>query len=318
MEFRKFGNTDLLVTPISYGAWEIGGAPFFKNVSESDAIATIRAAYEMGINLFDTAPVYGFGRSETIMGKAVKGFRDRIVISTKCGLRWKNESFDSVYKNASGASILEEVDMSLRRLDTDFIDLYLIHWPDVDTKTPIEESIDALQSIKEAGKIRYYGVSNFSTAQMKEANAYGTISVLQSQYNMLNTVLENSELPYCHEAGIGFQAYSPLLRGVLTDATIDSLKLSGQLATNWALNSLTPSRTEALKRIKEISAKYGVPLSTFATGWTISQPNISTAIVGTTRIEHLKTATAGTGLHVSDEDQQAIHEIILGTISQKT
>ncbi len=316
MELRKFGDTDLNVTPIVFGAWEIGGEPFFANVSDEDSVKVVKASYDTGINFFDTAPVYGFGHAEKIIGKALRDVRDKIVISTKCGLRWKEEQIKSIHKDASKRSILEEIDVSLKRLDTDYVDLYLVHWPDTDTKTPIGETIEALETIKDQGKIKYYGLSNFSTDQIKEAAKYGTISGLQSQYSMLCLDLEKSELPYCKENNIGFQAYSPLHRGVLTDKTIDSLKKSHQFAVNWMLNKTNKVQLEKMKKIKDISNSYNVSFATFVISWTISQPNITTAIVGTTKVNHVEEAIRATEMKPSQEDNKAIRTILEGRVNQ--
>ncbi len=310
MELRKFGNTELNVTPIVFGAWEIGGEPFFNNIPEEESIRVVKSSYDMGINFFDTAPVYGFGHAERTMGKAIKGFRDKIVISTKCGLRWRNEKIGSIYKDASKKSILEEIDFSLKRLDTDYIDLYLVHWPDTDIKAPISESVEALEKIKAQEKIKYYGLSNFSTVQLKEASKYGNISGLQSQYSMLCIDLERSELPYCKENNIGFQAYSPLHRGVLTDKTIDSLAKSKQSAINWLLNNMNEAQVEKVKKLKEIAKNCDVSFATFVMSWTISQPNITTAIVGTTNVNHIKESVKAAEIQISQEDNKTIRAIL--------
>ncbi len=310
MELRKFGKTDLYVTPIVFGAWEIGGKPFFTDMSKNEAVKLVRTSIESGINFIDTAPVYGFGHSERIISQAIKDMRDKIVISTKCGLRWTDESISSIYKNASRKSILEEIALSLKRLDADYIDLYLVHWPDTDTKTPISETIETLEEIKKAGKIRYYGLSNFNTDQMKEAARYGDISGLQSQYNMLCLDLEKNELPYCRENNIGFQAYSPLHRGILADKTIESLKETKQPAISWIMNRTEKKQIEKVQRIKDISKKYGVPLAGFVLSWTISQPDIATTLIGTTKIDHIEDAIKSTEVKITEEDNIAIRKIL--------
>ncbi|MBF0487788.1 MAG: aldo/keto reductase [Nitrospirae bacterium] len=308
MKTRHFGDTDLYITPITFGAWEIGGEPFYKDMPEDDSIALIREAFELGINFFDTAPVYGFGHSEIVLGKAIKKFRDKVVISTKCGLCWKENSIAAIYKDASRKSILEEIDDSRKRLNTDVIDLYLVHWPD--DNTPIGQTIETLETIKAQGKIKYYGLSNFSTAQIKEAAIYGKVSALQSPYSMLNLKLERSEQPYCIETRIGVQAYSPLHRGVLTDKTIEVLRESGQPAINWILDSMTSEKTQQVLDIKEISKRYGCSFASFVTAWTISQPGITTAIIGTTKKRHIKEAADGTNITINADDTLAIRNII--------
>ena len=158
MEYRKLGSSDLKVSSIGYGAWGIGGAPFWKSEGHTKSLDSIKKAYDLGINFFDTAPVYGFGHSEELIGKALKPVRDKVILATKCGLRWDKEALGSIRKDASRNSILEEIDQSLKRLDTDVIDLYQVHWPDVETEQ--KETMETLLEIQEKGKIRHIGVSN--------------------------------------------------------------------------------------------------------------------------------------------------------------
>ncbi len=311
MELKQLGNTDIYTTPLTYGAWEIGGAPFFFDLPEKEAVKVIRHSYEAGINAFDTAPVYGFGRSEKIVGKAVKGFRDKIIITTKCGLRWKEEKLNSIYKNGSRQSILHEIDLSLERLKSDYIDVYLVHWPDNDTMAPLGETIETLETIQRAGKIRYYGLSNFNLDQIKEAQQYGAISCLQSQYSMLFHEVKEKELPYCGNNGIGFQAYSPLARGLLTDKSPDLLKKSRQRAIQYFIKKTDESKHSKVEKIKEISAKYEIPLASFAIAWTISQPHITTALTGSVNPAHIEEAIKGLQISISDEDCNEINSIIL-------
>ncbi|MCG6553953.1 MAG: aldo/keto reductase [Candidatus Magnetominusculus sp. LBB02] len=311
MKIRQFGDTGLFITPITFGAWEIGGQPFYKDMPEYDSIALITEAFELGINFFDTAPVYGFGQSERVLGKAIKRFRDKVVISTKCGLRWKDNSLAAIYKDASKKSILQEIDDSRKRLDTDVIDLYLVHWPDVNT--PIGQTIETLETIRDQGKIKYYGLSNFSTQQIDQAALYGSISALQSPYSMLNLKIENSELPYCIDNRIGVQAYSPLHRGVLTDKTIDQLRDSAEPAINWILDSMTEQQGRKVLGLKEISRHYGCPFASFVTAWTIASPGITTAIIGTTKPQHIREAVAAASIVLSADDTLAVRNIIGGS-----
>ncbi len=312
MKLRQYGSTDLFVTPLVFGAWEIGGEPFFRSIPERDAIGVIKRAYDKGFIFFDTAPVYGFGRAEVIMGRALRDIRDEVIISTKCGLRWTDEKIGSIHKNASEVSILEEIDMSLRRLETEYIDLYLVHWPDTDTEALLEETVGALEKIKDQGKIRHYGLSNHSTEQLREAARYGTVSGLQSQYSMLCLDLEKGELPHCRENGIGFQAYSPLHRGILTDKTIEALRESNQAAINWLLKSLNKKEREKIEKIRDIAGGYHVSFATFVLGWTIAQPGVTTAIVGTTKADHVDEAVKATQIEITEEDNKAIRAILEG------
>ena len=195
MEYRKLD--DLKVSVIGYGAWGIGGAPFWSNEGDNKSIESIKISYENGINFFDTAPVYGFGHSEKLIGKALKPVRNKVILATKCGLRWGKESLSSLRKDTSRKSILDEIDQSLRRLDTDWIDLYQVHWPDVETSQ--KETIETLLEIQKLGKIRYIGVSNYSAEQIKESLKYVKITSLQPEFSLLAREIEKDTVPLCLE-----------------------------------------------------------------------------------------------------------------------
>jgi len=310
MEKRIFGNTNMLVTPICFGTWEIGGFPFFKNQEEQDSIEIIKEALQFEINFIDTAPVYGFGHAEKLVGKAIQGKRDKLFISTKCGLRWKEEKQESIYTNASRESILEEIDLSLKRLNCDYIDLYLIHWPDKDTQTPIGESIEVLEKLKAIGKIKYYGVSNFNVGQLKEAARYGTLSGIQNQYSLVKPGIENTVLPYAVEHSLGVQIYSPLERGVLTDKSMIELKEKKEPAVDWILNGINEKKLKGREALKIISVRYNVPLATFIIACTMKRSGISTLIVGTQKKDHLYEASKGAKLEISQEDLKEVDKII--------
>ncbi|MBT3922149.1 MAG: aldo/keto reductase, partial [Nitrospina sp.] len=214
MEYRKLGSSDLEVSVIGYGAWGIGGAPFWKSEGHTKSLDSIKKAYDRGINFFDTAPVYGFGHSEELIGKALKPIRDKVIIATKCGLRWDKEALGSIRKDASRNSILEEIDQSLKRLNTDVIDLYQVHWPDVETEQ--KETMETLMEIQQKGKIRHIGVSNYSAEQIKECLQYGAIVSLQPEFSLLARDIQKGTVSVCLENDIGIIAYSPLASGVLT------------------------------------------------------------------------------------------------------
>ena len=167
------GDSDLNVSVIGFGAWGIGGSPFWSNEGDAASARAIMKAYDLGVNFFDTAPVYGFGHSEELLGKTLKPFRDKVVYATKCGLRWKKKSLSSITKNTTRRSILEEIDQSLKRLDTDYIDLYQVHWPDIETSQ--EETMRTLLEIQEQGKVKVIGVSNYSVEQMETIMKSGEI-----------------------------------------------------------------------------------------------------------------------------------------------
>src|SRR6202795_5113476 len=212
MERSAIAGTPLTVSRVALGTWAIGGW-MWGGTDETESISTIRAALDHGINVIDTAPVYGFGRSEEIVGKATAEghLRDKVVIATKVGLEWKD---GEVFRNASRGRIMREVDDSLRRLRTDYIDVYQVHWPD--PLVPIEETAAAMQTLFKQGKIRAIGVSNFSIEQMERFRSVAPLHVLQSPYNLFERDIEADLLPYCRENGIATFGYGALCRGLLS------------------------------------------------------------------------------------------------------
>jgi aryl-alcohol dehydrogenase-like predicted oxidoreductase len=212
MQFAAIPGTSLEVSRVAIGTWAIGGW-MWGGSEEKESIETIRAALDQGITVVDTAPVYGFGRSEEIVGKALTaaGLRSRAVIATKVGLEW---SAGSVFRNASRERITRELEDSLRRLRTDYIDIYQVHWPD--PSVPMEETASAMRSLYEQGKIRAIGVSNFSVAQMDAFRRVAPLHVLQSPYNLFERGIEDEILPYCHRNNIAVLGYGALCRGLLS------------------------------------------------------------------------------------------------------
>src|SRR6202161_4540135 len=208
-EVAQIPKTQLKVSRVALGTWAMGGW-MWGGTDQREAIATIHAAINQGINLIDTAPVYGFGASEEIVGAALDGVRSQTVIATKVGLEWRD---GKVYRNASRARIMREIDDSLRRLRTDYIDIYQVHWPD--PLVPVEETAEAMRSLYEQGKIRAIGVSNFSVEQMERFREVAPLHVLQPPYNLFERAIEAEILPYCRANNILTFGYSALCRGLL-------------------------------------------------------------------------------------------------------
>src|SRR5471032_145029 len=209
-EFVEIPATGLKVSRVALGTWAMGGW-MWGGTDQGESIATIHAALDQGINLIDTAPVYGFGVSEEIVGTALEGVRAQAVIATKVGLEWRD---GKVYRNATRARIMREIDDSLRRLRTDYIDIYQVHWPD--PLVPIEETAEAMRTLYARGKIRAVGVSNFSVAQMKRFREIAPLHVLQPPYNLFERAIEAEILPYCHASNIATFGYGALCRGLLS------------------------------------------------------------------------------------------------------
>lgn len=294
MEYRRLGNTDIEVSAIAFGAWAIGGW-MWGGAERTDAIDAIRTSFDHGVTSIDTAPVYGQGLSEEIVGDAIQGVpRDKIQILTKFGMRWDlkkgNFAFASrdnsgneidIYKYAGKESIIKECEDSLRRLRTGYIDLYQIHWPD--TSTPIDETMEAVNQLLEQGKIRAAGVCNYNVDQMREAEKTIELASNQVPYSMLERTIEKEVVPYCLEHKKSILAYSPLQRGLLTgkikpghhfaegDHRPDNIFFKEANIRN--VNSF-------LEKIKPLADQKQVTLSQLVLRWTIEQPGIAVALAG--------------------------------------
>ncbi|KKL89947.1 hypothetical protein LCGC14_1909590 [marine sediment metagenome] len=311
MEYRILGNSDLNPSIIGYGAWGIGGAPFWKTEGEEKSIRSIEKAFDLGINFYDTAPVYGFGYSERLLGKALHSKRKEIMIATKCGLRWEEEEIEAIEKKSTRESIFEEIDLSLKRLRTDYIDLYQVHWPD--ENTPIEETMDALLKIQKAGKVRYIGVSNYSVDQMKESLKYGQIVSLQPMYNMLERDIEKEILPFCIEGNIGVICYSSLASGVLTGKYDENTRFEdwrGQEIIGHFTGDVFKSHVRKVKEITKIAQKLGKTTAQLAINWLLHQKGVTTALVGVKNPEQTEQNVGAVGWEIPDDDLENISDIL--------
>lgn len=210
MNYRPLGRTGIKVSLLGYGGWAIGkkGWP---GVDEKEAVKTLEAAVACGINFFDTAPIYGFGRSEEVLGEVLSGMRQHLFLATKCGLRWNDRGY--VQHNLTADSIRWELDQSLKRLKTDYIDLYQLHWPD--KNTPLEETLETFAKLQSQGCIRHIGLCNFKAEHIEKALRHTAIASVQEQYNMLQRNAEADHLPLCRDHNLGFICYSPLAQGLL-------------------------------------------------------------------------------------------------------
>lgn len=294
MEYRKLGSTDLEVSAITFGAWAAGGW-MWGGSDTGEAIKAIRSAYTHGVTTIDTAPVYGQGASEEIVGEAIKDLsRDKVQILTKFGLRWDiakgvfhfhskdNQGRDiDIYKYASKKSIIKEAEDSLKRLRTDYIDLYQIHWPD--TSTPIQETFEAVAQLIQDGKVRHAGVCNYSVDQMKEAEKYVNLASNQLPFSMVNKGIENEIVPYCIKNNKSILAYSPLERGLLTGKMRPGQPFDkgDHRANNPFFSQQSIIKTNAfLEKIKPIANAKGVTLAQLALKWTLERPGITIALAG--------------------------------------
>lgn len=301
MEKRRLGNSNLMASVIGFGAWAAGKAGW-GNVDEREIMEAIQTAYDHGVNFFDTAPFYGFGESERILGKALKPVRDKVIIATKFGLVW-NEKGDFV-KDASRKNILREIDQSLKNLNTDYIDLYQVHWPD--DQTPIEETMETLNELVEKGKVRYIGVSNFSVEQMEEARKYANVVSLQSLYNLLQRDVEKAEYPYTEKNGMGFIPYSPLAQGLLTGKFTPPITLSSNDVRRQFNPLFQEGRFEEnlkkVEKIRTVAERYNKPTAQVAVNWLLAKPAVTTVITGAKNKEQIMQNIASSEWKLTGED----------------
>ena len=319
MELRQLGKSDLKVTPVVFGAWAIGGW-FWGGTDDAEAVTAIRAAVDAGINTIDTAPMYGFGHSEEVVGKALKGIRDKVIVATKCGLRWNRTDGDfhfvaqdeqnrshQIYKVLKPDSIIEECELSLKRLNVDVIDLYQCHWPD--TTTPIADTMGALMKLKEQGKIRAIGVSNFTPAMMRECLNTAPLASDQPKYSLLAREIEADVLPFCRENNIGVIVYSPLAQGLLTGkVTMDRQFAPGDLRVNtpWFQPQNRQRVLDALGRIRPIADAHRATLGQVAINWVINTPGVTSAIVGARNAAQVRENVHAAEFRLSEEEQSFI------------
>ena len=292
------------------GAWAIGG-PWtwgWGEQNDNDSLKTIRKSFDVGINWIDTAAVYGLGYSEEIVGKAVKGIRHEIIIATKCGMPWNNKG--KIRNDLKPDSIRREIENSLRRLNTDYIDLYQFHWPDPNSS--VEKSWEEMIKLKEEGKIRYLGVSNFNIELMQKCENLYHVDSLQPPYNMLERDIETEILPYCQENGTGVIAYSPMKSGLLT-GKFDPARLT---KGDWRLRAADfkePKLLENLKlieEIKQITKKYGKTVGQLAIAWTLKHSALTAAIVGARKPDQVAENAGAVDFQIEDEDYAAINLLL--------
>ena len=287
LQTRRLGTTDLHITAIGFGAWAIGGGDWqfgWGDQEDAQSIAAIRRALEHGVNWIDTAAVYGFGRSEEVVAKALDGVTDRPYVFTKCGLVPSGKNDGSPVENISRASIVAECEASLKRLRVDAIDLYQIHWP-TDEIADIDEAWAAMDELKQSGKVRNIGVSNFNVEELKRAERVAPVGSLQPPYSLVKRRVEKEILPYCREQNIGVIAYSPMQSGLLS-GTMTRERIEKLPANDWRSKSdefREPKLTRNLAlvdRLRTVGARHGRSAGEVAIAWTLRDPVVTGAIVG--------------------------------------
>jgi aryl-alcohol dehydrogenase-like predicted oxidoreductase len=321
MEFRRLGDTKLAVSAITFGAWAAGGWMWGGN-DDKEAIEAMRVSYDLGVTSIDTAPIYGQGKSEELVGEAIKGLpRDKVQLLTKFGMRWDlakgtfgfksqdNQGNDiDIYKYAAKESIILECENSLKRLGTDYIDLYQIHWPDA--TTPIDETMEALLRLKEQGKIREAGVSNYDVKQMAIAEKTIKLASNQVPYSMVNRDLEDEVIPYCIENKKAILAYSPLERGLLTGKIKPGHHFGDgdhRAGVKYFKEENIKRTNEFLAKIKPLADEKNATLGQLVIRWTINHPGITVALVGARNAEQAKQNAQAINIHINGEEMEFIN-----------
>ncbi|MCX5759497.1 MAG: aldo/keto reductase [Candidatus Hydrogenedentes bacterium] len=293
MQYRTLSSSDLSVSVISFGAWAIGGS-MWGGTDDEAAIRAIRASLDLGVTCVDTAAIYGMGHSECVVGKAIAGRRDGVVVATKCGLRWDLEDgaffFEGqtpegeprrIFRNLRPDSIRHECEQSLKRLGVDVIDLYQCHWPDPTSN--LDDTMDALLDLQRQGKIRAIGVSNFTPDMMRQCLAKGVLASDQPKYNLIEREIEPEILPFCREHNIGILAYSPMAMGLLTGKMGPDHTFNGDDTRRnrpWFSVQNRQRVRDMLAKIKPIADDHGVTFGQLTLNWVISQPGLTTALAG--------------------------------------
>ncbi len=310
MQTRILGKGGPELTVIGLGAWAMGGSWEFGwgAVDDKESIKTIHRALDLGINWIDTAAVYGLGHSEEVVGQALRGIREKVFIATKCGMVWDEHRI--ITKSLRPESIRNEVTDSLRRLNTDSIDLYQFHWPD--PETPIEESWKAMAELVREGKVRYIGLCNHGMDELNQCRSIAAVQSLQPPYNILKREVEKELIPYCVNGKIGVVAYSPMASGLLT-GKFDFDKLAQD---DWRRKSPRfgkDSRSKISSLLKElhvIANRYNAGVGQLAVSWVLQNPAVTSAIVGARRVWQIGEIAGASDINMSTLDYNSINQLL--------
>src|SRR2546423_747024 len=314
MQTRQFGNSDMQITPLGLGTWAIGGGGWAFGWGPQDdeaSIATIHRAIDLGINWIDTAAVYGLGHSEEIVAKALKGRSDRPYVFTKGSRVWNDQG--EITSSLKEQSIRREVENSLRRLQTDVIDLYQLHWPNPDPD--IEEGWSTMAKLKAEGKVRYIGVSNFNVSQMRRAQEIAPIDSLQPPYSLIKRDVENDVLKYCQEQNIGVIVYSPMMSGLLTGA-MSPERVANMPEDDWRKNDPDFQQPRLSRNLKlanlltEIGYPHSMSPGNVAIAWTLRHPAVTGAIVGARHPRQIEETIEAAEFRLSDSELAQIDKFL--------
>lgn len=313
---RSIGAEDLCANAVALGTWAIGGGPWWGTSEDKASVRAIQASIDAGVTLIDTAPVYGFGHSETVVGQALRGRRDQVVLASKCGLWWDDatgeQAFElegiQVYRSLSPESIRREIEASLQRLGTDTIDLYQTHWPIVeDLGYRIDDTMRCLEKLRSEGTIRAIGASNVTVEQAEEYRAAGVLDVVQPKYSMLDRSAEAQLLPFCQMHGISTLVYSPLEQGLLTgrfgmDYTVDPDHFRNNIP--WFSPDNRQRVLSLLEGWHDLSSRYHCTLAQLVIAWTVAQPGVSFALCGARTEAHALDNVRAAELVMDPDDTQ--------------
>jgi len=314
MSIRKLGNSDLQITPVGFGAWAIGGAGYefaWGAQDDQDSIAAIHKALELGVNWIDTAPVYGMGHSEDVVAQALQSWKGkRPYLFTKCVLRWDEKG--KVHQDFSPASIRQECEDSLRRLQVEAIDLYQMHWPPSDNnQQKLTEAWKTMAALKQEGKVRWIGVSNFNAEQLQFTAKIAPITSLQPPYSIIRRAIEEKVLPECEKHGIGVISYAPMASGLLTGAMTReraaALPADDFRSRNPEFREPRLSKNiELVERLRKVGDRHGVNPGSVAIAWVLRNPVISGAIVGARNAKQAEGVMRAGELKLSSEEIKEI------------
>jgi aryl-alcohol dehydrogenase-like predicted oxidoreductase len=313
MHTRAFGETGMHITPIGFGAWAIGGGDWefaWGPQDDEQSVAAIRRALELGVNWVDTAAVYGLGHSEEVVARALEGISPRPYVFTKCSMVWNDRR--EISHSLKRDSLRRELEASLRRLKTDVIDLYQIHWPEPDSE--IEEGWTTLAEFKREGKVRHIGVSNFDVRHIKRAQAIAPVETLQPPYSLVSREVERDILPYCRRQNIGVIVYSPMYSGLLTGA-ITRERIAAMPQDDWRKRDpefrepRLARNLELVERLRVVGKRHGRSPGEVAIAWTLHNPAVSAAIVGGRSHQQVEGVVGAADFRLTNDE---VHEIESG------
>ena len=323
MKYMKIGKSDIEVSKIALGTWAIGGGSWWGDNDDMESIKTIHAALDLGINFVDTAPVYGMGHSEEVVGKAIADRRNKVILSTKCGLMFDrtegsyyfSRDGKDVYKNLSKGAIIDSVEQSLRRLNTDYIDILYTHWQAVEPfLVPVEETMEALMTLKKQGKIRAIGGSNMSPWHIEEYIKYGELDIIQEKYSLIDKRVEKEILPCSTQHGVTFQAYSPLEQGLLTGKIRKDFvpeQGSSREGKKWYRPENLPKIVDGVDSWKNLCDKYNCTYGNLAIAWVAAQNPLVNVLCGARKVEQITDNAKAGDIILTPEDVEQMRQSII-------